>query len=126
MSNLKKVGRTPDRKHESRESPEPDSSPEEQLSKIYLKAMPLRNLSDLESIKNEVVSGNILILKVTPLASKSIKDIKEAVNELCEFAGKVKGDIARLGEERIVITPPGVGIWRERTVKSEEPVPTAA
>ncbi len=94
--------------------------------KTYLKAMPLRDLSDLDVVKNEVNSGNVLILRITPLANKSIEDVKRAVNELCEFVESVGGDIARLGEERVVICPPNVRIWREKTPISNEPIPTAA
>jgi len=94
--------------------------------KTYLKAMPIRDLSDLDSVKNEVKSGNIVIIRVTPLASKSIDDVKRAVNELCEFVESVGGDIARLGEERVVICPPSVRIWREKAPVSNEPIPTAA
>jgi SepF-like predicted cell division protein (DUF552 family) len=94
--------------------------------KTYLKAMPLRDLSDLDNIKNEVRSGNILIIRITPLASKDVDDVKRAVNELSEFAESVSGDIARLGEERVVICPPNVRIWREKTPVSNEPIPTAA
>lgn len=94
--------------------------------KTYLKALPLRDLSDLDAVKNEVKSGNIMILRITPLANKNIDDVKRAVNELCEFAESVGGDIARLGEERVVICPPGVKIWREKTPISNEPIPTAA
>ncbi len=94
--------------------------------KTYLKAMPLRDLSDLDTVKGEVSSGNILILRVTPLANKSIEDVKRAVNELCEFVESVGGDIARLGEERVVICPSNVRIWREKTPVSNEPIPTAA
>ncbi|MCK4222853.1 cell division protein SepF [Candidatus Bathyarchaeota archaeon] len=88
--------------------------------------MPLRKLSDLDKIKREVKSGNILIIKVSPLASKSVEDIKTAVNELCSFAESVEGDIARLGEERIVVTPSGVRIWREKAASQQEEVTTAA
>jgi len=94
--------------------------------KTYLKAMPLRDLSDLDSVKNEVKAGNILILRITPLANKSIDDVKHAVNELCEFSESVGGDIARLGEERVVVCPPNVKIWREKVPVSNEPIPTAA
>ena len=95
-------------------------------NKAYLKAMPLRDLSDLDGIKNEVHSGNIMILRITPLANKNLDDVKRAVNELCEFAESIGGDIARLGEERVVICPPSVKIWREKTPVSNEPIPTAA
>jgi SepF-like predicted cell division protein (DUF552 family) len=102
--------------------PELKSNP----GKTYLKAMPLRDLSDLDSIKTEVKAGNILILRITPLASKSIEDVKRAVNELCEFAEAAGGDIARLGEERVVVCPQSVRIWREKVTVSNEPIPTAA
>jgi uncharacterized protein len=102
------------------------SEDKESPEKTYLKAMPLRDLSDLEGIKNEVRNGNILILRITPLASKSIEDVKSAVNQLYEFAESIGGDIARLGEERVVICPQNVRIWREKTPVSNEPLPTAA
>jgi hypothetical protein len=94
--------------------------------RTYLKAMPLRDLSDLDVIKSEVNSGNVLILRITSLAKKNIEDVKRAVNELIEFADSIEGDIARLGEERVVICPPNVKIWRQKTPVSNEAVPTAA
>lgn len=97
-------------------------------NKTYLKAMPLRELSDIESIKTEVKNGNIIILRVTPLASKSIEDVKTAVNDLYEFSDSIGGDIARLGEERVVICPKTIRIWREKspTPVSSSPLPTSA
>jgi len=80
---------------------------------IYLKALPLKKLSDVETIKKEVKAGNILIVKVTPLVEKNPGEVEKAVDELCEFTENIGGDIARLGEERIVICPSGVKIWRE-------------
>jgi len=110
------------------EQPSQEAESAEALSKTYLKAMPLRELSDVENVKTEVSDGNIIILKVTPLASKSIEDVKTAVNDLYQFAENTGGDIARLGEERIVICPKTVRIWREKTPKPSpnEPLPTAA
>ncbi len=92
----------------------------------YLRAMPLHELADIENVENEVKKGNIVILRITPLASKSIDDVKQAVDQLYAFAESVKGDIARLGEERIVICPEKIRIWREKTPKATAPLPTAA
>ena len=114
------------RKEEDEKTVMPLPEDKEILNKTYLKAMPLRDLTDLDSIKNEVKNGNILILRITPLASKSIEDVKHAVNELYEFAESIGGDIARLGEERVVICPQKIRIWREKTPVSNEPLPTAA
>jgi len=98
-------------------------------SKTYLKAMPLKELSDIEKVKADVTNGNIIILRITPLASKSIEDVKTAVNDLFQFAESIGGDIARLGEERVVICPKTVRIWREKTpapVPSNQTISTAA
>lgn len=89
-------------------------------NKIYLKAFPLRSLDDLEKIKSEIESGNILIIRVGPLAKKNVEDVKRAVSELSEFIASIGGDIARLGEERIVLTPPTVQIWKEKTSESSD------
>jgi SepF-like predicted cell division protein (DUF552 family) len=112
-------------KKEDEKVPLPASEDKEDSCKTYLKAMPLRDLSDVEAIKNEVKNGNILILRITPLAGKNIEDVKQAVNELSEFAESINGDIARLGEERIVICPQNIRIWRE-TAQVSKPLPTAA
>ncbi|MEM2851272.1 MAG: cell division protein SepF [Candidatus Bathyarchaeia archaeon] len=85
------------------------------LSDIYVKALPLRDLADVSLIKDEVRAGNVLIVRVTPLAKKSVDDVKRAINELHEYVGTLGGDIARLGEERIVLTPPPIKIWRKKS-----------
>jgi SepF-like predicted cell division protein (DUF552 family) len=100
----------------------------EPASKTYLKAMPLKELADIENVKTEVRNGNIIILRITPLAGKSVEDVKTAVNDLFQFAEEIGGDIARLGEERVVICPKTIRIWREKTPApvSSGPLPTAA
>ena len=100
---------------------------EEDTRKVYLRALPLRSLDDVEIVKREVKSGNILILRISPLAKQSVEDIKSAVDELCRFTKIVGGDIARLGEERVVVTPSSVQIWRDDTPSfKKETTPTAA
>ena len=117
----------PDVQKQDNTQPPAEQKPEAP-SKTYLKAMPLRELSDIENIKTEVKNGNIIILRVTPLASKSIEDVKTAVNDLFEFADSTGGDIARLGEERVVICPKTIRIWREKSPApiSSGPLPTSA
>jgi SepF-like predicted cell division protein (DUF552 family) len=54
----------------------------------------------------------ILILRVTPLAHKDVEELRKAIDDLYEYVQASGGDIARLGEERVVITPPNVKIWK--------------
>ena len=89
-----------------------ESSLENKQVKHFLKAIPLVNLNDIDLIKSEVDEGNIVILKITPLAKKDIDDLKETVNKLKDYILRIGGDIARLGEERIILTPAKIKIWR--------------
>jgi uncharacterized protein len=83
-----------------------------QKTPVYLKAISLRDISDISAIKEDVKNHMILIIRVTPLAQKDLEDLRKVVEDLYSYTQSVGGDIARLGEERIVITPPGVKIWR--------------
>ncbi|MCS6767386.1 MAG: cell division protein SepF [Candidatus Nitrosocaldus sp.] len=79
---------------------------------LYLKTVTLRDVDDIDVILDDIRHNNILIIRITPLAQKSVEDLKMVVEELYKFVRSINGDIARLGEERLVITPPGVKIWK--------------
>lgn len=91
------------------------ATPSRPPDSILLKALPLRSKEELERIKSDVKGNTIVILKITPLAQRNLEELKETIEKLTEFSTSFGGDIARLGEERIVITPPGVRIWRGET-----------
>src|SRR5208283_3548820 len=82
---------------------------------LFLKAYLLHGLADLPKIKAAIIEGNILIVNITEIAKRSDEETKSAINELVEFANSIQGDIARLEEERIVLTPPTAKIWRDKT-----------
>ena len=89
-----------------------EKKPEGRGREILLKALALKSVEEIPKIQEDVTNQTIVILKVTPLAQKSLDELKSSVEQLYEFATSVGGDIARLGDERVVITPPGVKIWR--------------
>ncbi|MDQ3807327.1 MAG: cell division protein SepF [Thermoproteota archaeon] len=83
-----------------------------QKTPVYLKAITLRDESDITGIKEDIKKHMILIIRVTPLAQKDLEELRKVVEDLYSYTQSTGGDIARLGEERVVITPPGVKIWR--------------
>ena len=85
---------------------------QKQESPTYLKAITIRDPSDIHSIKEDMKKNMILILRVTPLAQKDVEQLRKLVEELYGLAKNHDADIARLGEERIIVTPPGVKIWK--------------
>ena len=85
---------------------------QKQESSIYLKAITIRDPSDLHSIKEDIKKNMILILRVTPLAQKDVDQLRKVVEELYTIAKTSGADIARLGEERIIVAPSNVKIWK--------------
>jgi hypothetical protein len=85
---------------------------QKQESPTYLKAITIRDPSDIHTIKEDIKKNMILILRVTPLAQKDVEKLRKVVEELYTIAKNANADIARLGEERIIVTPPGVKIWK--------------
>ncbi|MCH7967744.1 MAG: cell division protein SepF [Thaumarchaeota archaeon] len=87
---------------------------QKQQSPTYLKAITIRDPSDIHSIKEDIKKNMILILRVTPLAQKDVEQLRKVVEELYLIAKNSGADIARLGEERIIVAPPHVKIWKPR------------
>ena len=85
---------------------------QKQESPTYLKAITIRDSSDIHTINEDIKKGMVLILRVTPLAQKDVKKLRSMVEELYVIARDSNADIARLGEERIIVTPPNVKIWK--------------
>ena len=85
---------------------------QKQENTTYLKAITIRDVSDVHSIKEDIKKNMILILRVTPLAQKNVEQLRRVVEELYSIAKAEGSDIARLGEERIIVAPPNVKIWK--------------
>ena len=84
---------------------------QKQANPTYLKAITIRDPSDIHTFKEDIKKGMILILRVTPLAQKDVEKLRKVVEDLYVIARDSNADIARLGEERIVVTPPRIKIW---------------
>jgi hypothetical protein len=85
---------------------------QKQESPTFLKAITIRDPSDIHTIKEDIKKDMILILRVTPLAHKDVDKLRKVVEDLYTIAKNSNADIARLGEERIIVTPPGIKIWK--------------
>jgi uncharacterized protein len=80
---------------------------------IYLKTFTLRDIKNITEIKSDIEKHMILIIRITPLAQKDVDDLRIAVEQLYKSVSIIGGDISRLGEERIIVTPPSVKIWHK-------------
>lgn len=79
---------------------------------LYLKAFTVHDYSDIEIIEKDMKKGMILIIRVGYMAQNDIPNLRKLVNEMYKIAKAENGELARLGDERIVATPKGVQIWK--------------
>ncbi|MEM2129557.1 MAG: cell division protein SepF [Candidatus Bathyarchaeia archaeon] len=81
---------------------------------VYIKSTVLNSLEELENIVAELESGNIVIVRLTPLFDVDLDDVRRAVRKLKKVAQRIDGDVASLGEDRIIVTPTNIKVWREK------------
>ncbi len=93
------------------------------FEEIYIKSIPLYGLDDVPSIASELEDGNILVLNVSPLVGKdnsATRELKRTVDRLRGLCRSLRGDIAQLGNNYIIVTPSFVRIWRRKKTREEE------
>lgn len=78
----------------------------------YLKAMTVHDSTDLDIIRRDIREGMILIMRVGPMAQKDIQELRNLISELYNIAKENGAEIARLGDERVVVAPSGIQIWK--------------
>jgi hypothetical protein len=69
---------------------------QKQANPTYLKAITIRDPSDIHTIKEDIKKGMILILRVTPLAQKDVEKLRSLVEELYVIARDSNSSSTRL------------------------------
>lgn len=73
----------------------------------------LRTLEDVNVIKHELSQGNVVLLDMKAVA-KMEKRAKEALLELKKYCAHNKGDMARVTDEKFLLTPHKVRIVKRK------------
>lgn len=84
----------------------------EEEADTWVKSIPLNKIVDVESVTKELRQGNIVLLNIKPMYKKNTVKLRQSVSELKGTVNDLNGDIARLSEERILMTPAGIKIKR--------------
>ncbi|MEK6924207.1 MAG: cell division protein SepF [Candidatus Micrarchaeota archaeon] len=70
----------------------------------YVKPMALEGDGDLATIEGELKARNVVLLNIAPMARNPPK-LKESLSKLSSITQSVGGDIARISEDKILLTP---------------------
>ncbi|MCX6700030.1 MAG: cell division protein SepF [Methanomicrobiales archaeon] len=91
-----------------------DYEGKEDATALLVKIAMISDIKDSPKIKNEIYSGNIVIVDISRLKMDKIM-YERVLRDLKEVAKDVNGDIIGLGDQRyVVVTPQGVRISRDK------------
>jgi hypothetical protein len=80
---------------------------------FYVKPIALQSDGDVKIVEEELKQRNLVLLNISPIARNPNK-LKESVNNLKTFVSSMNGDIARIDEDKILLTPANVKIVKKR------------
>ncbi|OIO28143.1 hypothetical protein AUJ16_01625 [Candidatus Micrarchaeota archaeon CG1_02_60_51] len=80
---------------------------------FYVKPISLQTEADVKIVEEELANKNIVLLNITPIARNPQK-LKDAINALRQNVIKINGDIARISDNTILLTPSKVKIVKKK------------
>jgi SepF-like predicted cell division protein (DUF552 family) len=86
----------------------------------YIKVTKLKGFADIDVSARELSEGNIVIMDIQPLAQRSSKELKHAIDEIKDITLSMGGDIAGITEVHLIMTPPNVKIERTAETRDEK------
>ena len=86
----------------------------------YIKVCKLKGFADIDISARELSEGNIVIVDIQPLADRSVKELKHAVDEMKDICLSMGGDIAGITEYHLILTPPNIKIERYQDSMDEK------
>jgi SepF-like predicted cell division protein (DUF552 family) len=85
----------------------------EEHADMWIKPYLLEEINDVQKISDELKKGNVVLLNIEPLYKKNTVKLRQAVSELKGTVHDINGDIARLSEHKVLLTPSGVKISKK-------------
>lgn len=80
---------------------------------FYVKPVALESENDIHVIEEELKARNIILLNVSPMKRNAAK-LKMIIDNIKAHINKINGDIARIDEDKILLTPSKVKIVKTR------------
>ncbi|MBN2067370.1 MAG: cell division protein SepF [Candidatus Diapherotrites archaeon] len=80
----------------------------------FVKPFTLATDTDTATVLNEAKSGNIVLLNIGDLSKRNAIKLKEIVTKIKSGIDEIDGDIARISQDRVLVTPSKVKIIKKK------------
>jgi len=84
-----------------------------QKADFYVKPIALQGDGDIAVVKHELEQKNIILLNISPII-KNQNLLKSSIASLKGYVDGINGDMARIDENKILLTPTNVKIVKKR------------
>ncbi|MCS7109207.1 MAG: cell division protein SepF [Candidatus Micrarchaeota archaeon] len=79
----------------------------------FVKPIALESEADVSVVEHELSRGNIVLLNFGPLSKQQTR-LKNVITELKEYVVKINGDVARIKDDTLILTPEGIKIVKRK------------
>ncbi len=83
-------------------------------AEAFVKPITLQGEQDKDLIIDEAKKGNILLVNIADLSKRNAMKLKELVKGIKGGIEDIDGDVARISQERIIVTPSKVKIIKRK------------
>jgi len=80
----------------------------------FVKPMDLAVEADVTAIVSEAKNGNIVLVNIADLAKRNALKLKELIGQVKNEVRTIDGDIARISQGRVLVTPSKVKIIKKK------------
>src|SRR3989338_5393312 len=80
---------------------------------FYVKPIALQTDNDAKVVEEELKNRNLVLLNISPMARNATR-LKTIIDALKAYTSAMNGDMARIDEDKILLTPGNVKIVKKR------------
>jgi len=78
----------------------------------YVKPISLETDSDIGVVESELKARNVVLLNIAPFSRNPMK-LKESLGKITAMTAAMDGDIARISEDKVIVTPSRMKIVKQ-------------
>jgi SepF-like predicted cell division protein (DUF552 family) len=80
-------------------------APDLEVEPIFVKSVELKDVVEVQEAAEEVRKGNIIVVDIEELLRRDPGELRRAVEQLKDISRRLGGDIGKLTDSKILMTP---------------------
>ena len=95
---------------------------EQEGAKVNIVIDKIEGLADSDRVIKKVRTGSVVIARIKELRENNVEELKHCISKIKTSATVFQGDLAGVGDEWLLVTPPSVKIHRGESAPASSSV----